>query len=102
MAAYVQAKPIFEAHCARCHTAQGSKSSKTSRRHFSMDEYPFGGHHSSEMSAEIRKVLGASGAKPIMPKDKPGALSNEELQLVLAWADAYDRVHSGTGDSHGH
>jgi hypothetical protein len=102
LAAYEQAKPVFETHCARCHTTHGDKSTKAARNHFSMDTYPFGGHHASDISSEIRKVLGASGAKPTMPRDRPGALSKEELQLVLAWADAFDRVHSKGGTSHAH
>jgi mono/diheme cytochrome c family protein len=102
LAAYEKAKPVFETHCARCHTTQGNKSSKGARSHFSMDAYPFGGHHAAEITSEIREVLGASGTKPTMPRDKPGALSNEELQLVLAWADAYDRARSKGGTSHAH
>lgn len=102
LAAYEKAKPVFETHCARCHTTQGNKSSKSARDHFSMDSYPFGGHHASEISSQIREVLGASGAKPTMPRDNPGALSKEELQLVLAWTDAYERARSKAGSSHAH
>jgi hypothetical protein len=28
-----------------------------------------------------------------MPRDGPGVVRGEELQLILAWADAYDRAH---------
>jgi hypothetical protein len=62
-----------------------------------MDAYPFGGHHSSEMGGEIREVLGVSGAKATMPKDEPGKVQGEDLRLILAWADAYDRAHEGVG-----
>lgn len=60
-----------------------------------MDGYPFAGHHAAMMSATIREVLGAAGSEPTMPRDKPGAVKGDELKLVLAWAAAYDRAHSG-------
>lgn len=93
--AYEKAKPVFDAHCSSCHTTSGSKSGKKALSHFTMDAYPFGGHHTATMSATIREVLGATGSAPTMPRDKPGAVKGEELKLVLAWADAYDRAHSG-------
>jgi mono/diheme cytochrome c family protein len=102
MAAYEEAKPVFETHCGRCHTAQGNKSSKAARSHFTMDTYPFGGHHASEISSEIREVLGVTGGKPTMPLDAPGALSKSELELVSAWADAYERAHPRKPSTHAH
>lgn len=90
-AAYERARPVFERFCSSCHTASGSGSGKAALKHFSMDAYPFGGHHAAEMTATIRKVLGASGAPPTMPRDRPGAVTGEDLALVLAWADAADR-----------
>lgn len=101
-AAFDKAKPIFEAYCAKCHTTQGSKSSKKGLEHFDMDSYPFGGHHAAEIGSAIREVLGASGEKATMPRDRPGAVKGEELKLVLAWADAYDRAHPVKGDEHHH
>jgi len=100
--AYEKAGPIFAAHCASCHTSHGSKSSKNALKHFDMDSYPFGGHHADEVTASIRKVLGADGSKPTMPRDRPGAVQGEELSLILAWADAYDRAHSTGAHEHDH
>lgn len=101
-AAYDKAKPVFDAYCAKCHTTQGSKSSKKSLEHFNMDAYPFGGHHADEITSVIREVLGASGEKATMPRDKPGAVKGDELKLVLAWADAYDRAHPTKAGEHHH
>lgn len=102
LTAYEKAKPVFDAHCARCHTSQGAKSSKSALRHFSMDSYPFGGHHADEMTATVRKVLGVNSSKATMPRDKPGAVQGNDLQLILAWAMAFDRSHAGGESSHDH
>jgi mono/diheme cytochrome c family protein len=97
LAAYEQAKPVLEKHCAGCH-AKGGKGAKASTlRHFEMTAYPFGGHHAETISAEIREVLGATGKKPTMPKNKPGIVQGEELALILAWADAFDATHAAGG-----
>lgn len=105
-AAYERAKPVFAAHCARCHTDGGPKASKSARGHFDMDVYPFGGHHAAEMSKYLRRVLGATGGKPTMPRDDPGAVRGKELELVLALTDAFDRAHRSeplhTSDGHQH
>jgi len=98
--AYERAKPVFAAHCARCHTDSGPKASQSARRHFDMDFYPFGGHHAAEMPRTLRRVLGADGGKPTMPRDDPGAVREVELELVLAWAAAFERVHAAK-PSHG-
>jgi hypothetical protein len=100
--AYASAKPVFATYCAPCHASDGSKSTPGARRHFSMDTYPFGGHHSAEMGNEIREVLGAGGGKATMPKDKPGSVQGEELRLLLAWADAFDQAHPAPGATHDH
>ena len=63
-------------------------------RHFSMDAYPFGGHHTDEMAATIREVLGADGSKPTMPRDRPGAVQDDELATILEWAAAFERSHT--------
>ncbi|HKO90915.1 MAG TPA: hypothetical protein VJU61_07180 [Polyangiaceae bacterium] len=102
LAAYSQAKPVFEAHCASCHATRSSSSNAEALEHFNMDAYPFGGHHATGIGSAIREVLGASGAKPTMPRDKPGAVQGSELQLVLAWADAFDRAHPENSAAHGH
>jgi mono/diheme cytochrome c family protein len=105
-AAYERAKPVFAAHCARCHTDGGPKASKSARGHFDMDVYPFGGHHAAEMSKYLRRVLGATGGKPTMPRDDPGAVRGAELDLVLALTDAFDRSRrsepSHLPDAHQH
>ena len=101
--AFERAKPVFKKHCARCHTESSGK--RTALKHFVMDTYPFGGHHASSMPATIRKVLGQSGKRATMPKDKPGVVSGEELELVLEWADATERAASTKpkpADGHDH
>ena len=93
LAAYKRASPIFENYCAKCHTTEGGKSSATALAHFNMDNYPFGGHHAHEITAAVRKALGAAGGAPTMPADNPGAVRGEDLRLILEWADAYERAH---------
>ena len=102
VAAYARARPVFEAHCASCHTDRGGSSDPRALAHFSMDTYPFGGHHAAEIGGAIRGVLGADGSKPTMPKDRPGAVKGSELELVLAWAEAFERAHSDSAHEHHH
>lgn len=100
-AAYERAKPVFEIHCARCHTSSGDhKQKKKALPHFSMDSYPFGGHHMAEMPETIRDVLGQAGDEASMPADNPGAVEGEELALILAWVDAFERSHKAGLHSH--
>lgn len=94
LAAYEKARPIFAAYCGGCHTSKGATTKPEALEHFSMDSYPFGGHHASEITGTVRAVLGATGSKPTMPADKPGAVKGDELQLILSWADAVDRAHA--------
>lgn len=91
--AYERAKPILEKYCATCHTTSGPATSKEALEHFSMDGYPFGGHHANEIGAVVRKSLGASGSKPTMPRGKPGVVKGDDLAAILAWADAFDAAH---------
>jgi hypothetical protein len=103
MGAYEAARPVFEEYCASCHTtktARPSRKQKATLGHFSMDSYPFAGHHAHEMGETVRKVLGATGARPTMPKDSPGAVAGEALALVLAWADAWDAAHAAGAGYH--
>ncbi len=100
--AFQSAKPILESHCGRCHTSQGTKTSKGALKHFSMDSYPYGGHHADELSKTIRKVLGADGSRPTMPKDKPGAVKGKDLELILAWADAQAQAPGAATTSGNH
>lgn len=102
--AYERAKPIFEKYCARCHTKQSAK--RTALKHFAMDSYPFDGHHTDNMPSTIRKVLGVSGSRATMPRDKPGIIQGNELRLILDWADAVEGARTntlpGTSDAHKH
>jgi mono/diheme cytochrome c family protein len=97
--AYERAKPVFDRYCAKCHTSGGGQASKEALKHFDMTRYPFGGHHASEIPDVLREVLGLDGDKPTMPLDRPGALRGAELQMVLDWIEAYERVHSDAGAS---
>ena len=89
-AAYETAKPVFTKYCAECHTTGGPGSGREALEHFDMSGYPFGGHHAATIGAEVREVLGATGEKPTMPKNKPGIVTGDELAAILAWADAFD------------
>ena len=94
IAAFEVAKPVFEQHCFRCHTADGKKSKRKALDHLSMDHYPFGGHHADDVGSAVRKVLGAGGnAKATMPSDDRGAVRGDDLAKIVAWADAFDRAH---------
>ena len=104
--AFEQARPVLETHCARCHTKAGTakpKMKKEAISHFSLDEYPPGGHHAHEVTEELREVLGVHGKKPTMPLDRPGAVKGDELAAILAWADAYDAAEQAGlhGAAHG-
>jgi hypothetical protein len=100
--AYEAAKPVFERYCTSCHTSSGAKSRKSTLEHLNMDAYPFGGHHAHEIGALIRRTLGAGGEKATMPKDKPGAVRGEEIALIVAWTEAFDRSHAAGLHRHGH
>jgi uncharacterized membrane protein len=102
-AAYDRARPVFDRHCARCHTSAGDHRKKQKALpHFSMDAYPFGGHHATELAETIREVLGATGQDATMPDDDPGSVQGEELAIILAWADAFERSHAaGLHKGHG-
>ena len=92
--AYGKAKPVFDKYCVKCHTQGGEKAKPKSLEHLDMTSYPFGGHHADSVGVSILKVLGVGGKKT-MPKDDPGAVEGEELALIQAWADAFDKAHAG-------
>lgn len=94
-AAYEQAKPVFAARCGACHVSGGAKATAKTLGHLNLTSYPFAGHHTDTITTTIRHVLGADGAKPTMPKDKPGSVKGEELALITAWADAFDAAEEG-------
>ena len=99
--AFEKAKPVFDKHCAKCHSKGGKNAKPKALDHFDMSSYPFGGHHAGEIAAEIRKVLAIGGGKPTMPADQPGAVTGDELSLIAAWADAFEKSHAG-GAHEGH
>lgn len=95
-AAFEQAKPVFAKYCAGCHTQGGQAAAEQQAEaleHFDMTSYPFGGHHAATIGTEVKEVLGATGEKPSMPKNRPGSVKGDELALVLAWADAFEAAH---------
>ena len=93
-AAFETAKPAFERNCFRCHTTTGKKFKPKAMQHLAMDTYPFGGQHANEVGKVVRAALGMGGAeKSTMPSDEPGTVAGEDLRLILAWADAFDRAH---------
>ena len=100
--AFADAKPVFDKHCARCHTSSGEKADKDTLKHLNMDTYPFGGHHAMEIGDEIREVLGMTGEDPTMPSDAPGAVKGDELDLIIIWSNAFDAAHAaGVHQHHG-
>lgn len=103
-AAFDKAKPVFDKYCTKCHVKGAEKAKEKSLKHFDMTTYPLGGHHADKVAGSVRKVLGVGGKKT-MPKDDPGVVEGEELALILAWADAFDKAHAGgahpdTGHKH--
>jgi uncharacterized membrane protein len=103
IAAFERARPVFDRYCTKCHSKDGAKAKPKTLGHLDMTDYPFGGHHAEEISSEIRKALAIGGGEPTMPLDDPGAVKGDELALIAAWADAYDRVHqSGAHGDRGH
>lgn len=107
MSAYEAAKPVLETYCGGCHIQGGAKATEQKLEHVDLTSYPFAGHHVETITTTIRHVLGIDGAKPTMPKDKPGAVEGDELALIAAWADAYDAAedagaHAELADEHDH
>jgi mono/diheme cytochrome c family protein len=93
--AYTKAKPIFEAHCAKCHAQGGAKASPKKLGHFDMTSYPFGGHHAAYVGLAVRQVLGVEGKDATMPDDDPGAIKGADLAAIVAWSRAFDASHPG-------
>ena len=100
-AAYERARPVFEKYCARCHASAGAKSTEKTLGHFSIDRYPFGGHHAATAGATVREVLGVGGKAATMPKDDPGAVKGAELDAVVEWSKAFDASHAAGLHHHG-
>lgn len=98
--AHARARPVFERYCGKCHTTRSENDSAL--QHFEMDGYPFGGHHAGDIGQRIRSALGQDGAPATMPKDRPGVVQNEDLEVILDWAAAFDRTHGQAHDMHDH
>jgi hypothetical protein len=95
--AYAMARPALVKHCFRCHTTAGTKAKAKILKHLSLDQYPPTGHHAHELGPVFRRVLignPAKGKRPTMPADDRGALTVEEIETILAWADAFDRARA--------
>ena len=101
-AAYKNAAPVFSEYCSHCHTSTKkiTKTQKKAMSHFDMDQYPFTGHHAHELGHVIRNALGVDGSKVTMPKDDKGAVTGEQLKLVVAWSHAYDALKQSDTNSH--
>ncbi len=100
-AAYERAKPIFEKFCAKCHATSGKKATKKTLDHFTIDTYPFGGHHATTAGQTVREVLGVSGKRATMPKDDPGAVKDADLEAIVEWSKAFDASHAAGLHHHG-
>jgi hypothetical protein len=105
-AAYDRAEPVFAKFCFACHSTKTGHKNEKALEHMNMDAYPFGGHHAQEAGSAIREVLGGTGKPPTMPDDDPGAVKGDDLKVVLAWADEFDKSHprdsEGDHDGAGH
>jgi type IV secretory pathway VirB10-like protein len=95
LAAFESAKPVFDKWCAKCHSKTGKATSAKKREEFDMTSYPFGGEHAKEIGEEVLEVLGLTGKKPSMPADKKGAVKGAELELMKAWAEAFEASRKG-------
>lgn len=96
LAAYENARPVFDKFCASCHAQGGPGARKGTLAHLDITSYPFGGHHAVAVAASIRKSLGVDGSTATMPRNKPGSVTGADLELIKAWADAFDASHATT------
>jgi hypothetical protein len=93
--AYTAANPVFDKYCTSCHSRDGDLSSKKALEHLDITSYPFGGHHVTTIGPTIAHVLGIDGAKPKMPRNKPGAVQGDDLAKIKAWAAAWQAADDG-------
>jgi hypothetical protein len=93
--AYEAAESVFLTRCGNCHLQGGVKATDKKLEHLDITSYPFTGKHADTITETIRHVLGIDGSKATMPKDKPGSLKAGDLDLIKAWADAYDAAEAG-------
>ncbi|MBP9202832.1 MAG: c-type cytochrome [Kofleriaceae bacterium] len=94
-ATYEAAKPVFEKACALCHTQAGAKKSAKKLAEFDMTSYPFTGKYAGDIAATMKKVLGVGGGKATMPANKPGSVKDGDLELIVAWANAWQAAQDG-------
>ncbi|MFO0750003.1 MAG: hypothetical protein U1F43_30685 [Myxococcota bacterium] len=95
LSAYESAKPVFTAACGGCHAAGSKLATAKKLEHLDVTGYPFKSRHLVSLTATLRHVLGIDGAKPTMPKQKPGSVQGADLALVEAWAKAFDAAEAG-------
>lgn len=82
---------VFAENCASCH-AVGTNPAAS--KHFSIADGAPVGHHVGALGVTMRKVLGAGGGKPTMPKGAP-PLTEADRALLIAWAEQVgDRLPS--------
>lgn len=92
LAAFENAKPVFEKACKSCHFKGQKNASAKKLAELDITSYPFGGKHGN--TADIKKVLGIGGGKATMPKGKPGSVKGDDLAAIEAWANAYDAAEA--------
>lgn len=93
--AWDSAKPVIDKYCGGCHVEGGAKATEKKLEHINFTRYPIESHHTDTLTATIGHVLGVDGAKPTMPKDKPGSVKGDELALIEAWIEAYNAAEDG-------
>ena len=93
-----KARAVFNQQCASCHI-EGTNAKAT--KHFKLDHDVLAGHHVGSLGKTMRQVLGMNGGKATMP---PGghALSPEDAQLLVSWADEQDRSAPKQHEGHTH
>jgi hypothetical protein len=100
--AWLAARPVFDKYCAPCHSQKAAHPDREALEHLDMTSYPLGGEHAKLAGSAVREVLGGTGEKPTMPKGSPGAVQGDDLKLVFAWADAFDKAYPPASMSGGH
>lgn len=94
-AAYDGAKPAFEKWCKGCHMKGEKNATEKKLKHFDISAYPFTGEHAATIGTEVATSLGLTGKKATMPKNKPGSVAKEDLELIKKWIEAWDASEKG-------
>ena len=100
--AFTKAKPVFDKFCGGCHTKDGYATSSEAIEHLDMSQYPFGGHHADEIGKSIRTSVGAAGKPATMPAGATDSLKGDDLKLIVAWCDAFDKAQPAKKKDAGH